>query len=244
MVCGSYRRGKPQSGDVDILIAPRSGEDMLPPHSLLTVIESLSQSGFLTDHLSLPGDRTYQFSRERRKTTASADDDSQAVDSAVQHYRSSYMGVCKLPTADALHRRIDMKTYPRSMLPFATLYFTGSDHFNRSMRLYAKRRGFQLSDKHLVYREKIAYFAKEFGEHTLGEAIVCESEEDIFRALHLPYKPPTDRNVFDIEHLVSAADRDALQAAGPSKGKFMLLGHAESGDEVDSDSDEQGEQQV
>jgi hypothetical protein len=66
--------------------------------------------------------------------------------------RASYMGVCKLPNqAKAIHRRIDIKIYPHELLPFAMLYFTGSDHFNRSMRLYAKKRGFSLSDKVRIF---------------------------------------------------------------------------------------------
>ena len=46
---------------------------------------------------------------------------------------ASYMGVCRLPydpesqgtRQQRRHRRIDMKSYPRSYLPFAMLYFTG-----------------------------------------------------------------------------------------------------------------------
>jgi DNA polymerase lambda len=40
-----------------------------------------------------------------------------------------------------------VQTYPRSMFAFALLYFTGSDHFNRSMRLFASKKGYSLSDK-------------------------------------------------------------------------------------------------
>eukprot|EP01031_Cornospumella_fuschlensis_P037248 gene37248-45216_t len=52
--CGSYRRGKPVSGDVDILISPSKelDSDYLPANALLQLIERLSASGFLTDHLS------------------------------------------------------------------------------------------------------------------------------------------------------------------------------------------------
>lgn len=46
---------------------------------------------------------------------------------------ASYMGICQLPydtqssgtRCEHRHRRIDLKTYPRSYLPFAMLYFTG-----------------------------------------------------------------------------------------------------------------------
>ena len=46
-------------------------------------------------------------------------------------------------------RRIDLKVYPPDLMPYALLYFTGSAHFNRSMRYYAKRWGWSLSDKGL-----------------------------------------------------------------------------------------------
>lgn len=51
----------------------------------------------------------------------------------------SYMGVCMLE--GSRHRRIDMKVYPAAEYAFALLYFTGSGYFNRSMRLFAEKKG-------------------------------------------------------------------------------------------------------
>jgi hypothetical protein len=59
----------------------------------------------------------------------------------------SCMCVARLPEAHAppelarplRHRRLDLKIYPMELLPFALLYFTGNDHFNRSMRFWAKQ---------------------------------------------------------------------------------------------------------
>lgn len=234
-VCGSYRRGKPASGDVDVLITPAVGEDCLPAHSLSSLIHALTEAGFLTDHLSMPGDRKYEHHSSKDKDKdedAESDGDSQPTSSA-EPARSSYMGVCQLSHPGSLHRRIDIKTYPRSMKAFATLYFTGSDHFNRSMRLYAKRRGFQLSDKHLVYRERIQYFAKQFPGYTVGEAIPCVTEQDVFTALLLPYKAPTDRNVFDIDHLLSPEEKDHLSVI-PAKSRFMLKRQGEDDEDEES----------
>ena len=45
------------------------------------------------------------------------------------------MGICQFK--DQLHHRIDIKYYPRDEFAFAVLYFTGSDAFNRRMRLWA-----------------------------------------------------------------------------------------------------------
>ncbi|EGZ28368.1 hypothetical protein PHYSODRAFT_464012, partial [Phytophthora sojae] len=35
----------------------------------------------------------------------------------------------------------------------------------------------------------------------LGESVICESEVDVFIALGLEYKDPTERNCFDIKFI-------------------------------------------
>lgn len=54
IICGSYRRGKPTSGDADLILAPPEGIEALPTGTLDALIERLSDLGFLTDHLALP----------------------------------------------------------------------------------------------------------------------------------------------------------------------------------------------
>ena len=90
-----------------------------------------------------------------------------------------------------LSRRLDIKVYPAAQFPFAVLYFTGSDYFNRSMRLYAQKRGLALSDKELKPVIRIA------GDrvHETSHGIMCRSERDVFDALGLPYKDPRERDV-------------------------------------------------
>jgi DNA polymerase lambda len=85
---------------------------------LLDLVLELEKAGILTEHLVFP--------------SASKD-----------HSSLSYMGVCQL---NSPHHRIDIKYYPIEQYPYALLYFTGSDMFNRSMRLYASKLGIQLND--------------------------------------------------------------------------------------------------
>ena len=47
------------------------------------------------------------------------------------------MGVCLVAEK---YRRIDLQMIPRDQWPCALLYFTGSAHFNRSIRLWVRRR--------------------------------------------------------------------------------------------------------
>jgi DNA polymerase/3'-5' exonuclease PolX len=129
--CGSYRRGAETCGDVDVLLTPsrqqegneEEGRDIGSAREILSrVITGLGN--FLTDHL-----KASKYTRPEERSRRSA----------------TYFGVCQL-APHRLHRRLDIKVYPATEWPFALLSFTGSGPFNRSMRLYARRAGFSLSD--------------------------------------------------------------------------------------------------
>lgn len=144
--CGSFRRGRPTCGDVDILLAPPPDQEnitMLP-----SLLKQLEQSGFLTDHLALPGKRTFihhkrfknkepspkyrkRFQSSDRQPVHDVDSDSAVEDQYTEEFdtdpsdngdtetqegHSSYMGVCKLRGEETLHRRIDIKVTDIEML--------------------------------------------------------------------------------------------------------------------------------
>ncbi|OQR81177.1 DNA polymerase lambda-like protein [Achlya hypogyna] len=155
VTCGSYRRGKAQSGDVDILVTdPTADECALLPD----LLKHLHKQAFLTDDL------THVYEHH----TGGCD---------------SYMGVCRVDQTRPF-RRIDLKVYPRRLFGFAILYFTGSDHFNRSMRAFAKQKGYSLTDRGLT---KVAR-AKGVEKLKQAPSLTCPDEKDVFIALQLPYK--------------------------------------------------------
>lgn len=51
-VCGSYRRGKPTCGDMDIIISRKDG--VYEKNLLSEIVHELEKVGFLTDHLTTP----------------------------------------------------------------------------------------------------------------------------------------------------------------------------------------------
>jgi len=152
-VVGSYRRGKKLCGDMDLIIT-RIDERKISG-ILHTLVDKLTEKNIIIDTLSMSDneDSNYQV----------------------------FMGICKL-NSNSLHRRLDIKVYEKSFYPFAILYFTGSAYFNRSLRLFAKKKGYHLSDKELSNR-------------FTGVKIQCNSEEDIFKALDLKYKTPEERDI-------------------------------------------------
>jgi len=119
--CGSYRRGAPTSGDIDVLIThPKYTEQSADMHSFLDrVVQKLEKGRLLTDTLS--------------------------------HGKKKYMGIGQLPQNDneeeaSKHRRVDLRMIPYESYYCGLLYFTGSDFFNQQMRTIALEKEFTLSE--------------------------------------------------------------------------------------------------
>lgn len=118
-VCGSFRRGKADSGDIDILLCHPNfiSTSAKQPALLRDVVKALERIDFVTDTLSL-GD-------------------------------TKFMGVCRLPEEKEktyVFRRIDIRLIPHDQYYCALLYFTGSDQFNKTMRGHALDIGFTLNE--------------------------------------------------------------------------------------------------
>ncbi|KAM3964098.1 DNA polymerase beta-like isoform 2-T3 [Aphomia sociella] len=116
-VCGSYRREKSHSGDIDVLIThpsvKHSEEKKKHSEQLLKKIIDELNKDLITDTISM-GD-------------------------------TKFMGVCRL-TSESPYRRLDIRLIPCDQYHCAVLYFTGSDIFNKTMRAHAIEQGFTLNE--------------------------------------------------------------------------------------------------
>lgn len=159
--CGSYRRGKATCGDVDVLVTHPDGKSHV---GIFTkILASLHESGFLTDDLVKQEDESTQ---------------------------KKYLGVCILPGENRKHRRLDIIVVPYNEYACALMYFTGSAHFNRSMRHLAGKMNMSLSEHSLN-----AGVVRSRGEKVnKGTPLPTPTEESVFKHLGLPYRSPEDRN--------------------------------------------------
>uniref|UniRef100_A0A3B5Q6A6 DNA polymerase lambda n=1 Tax=Xiphophorus maculatus TaxID=8083 RepID=A0A3B5Q6A6_XIPMA len=161
MACGSYRRGKATCGDVDVLISHPDGKSHKGVFS--KVLQILHDSGFLTDDLV-----SHEDNGEQKK----------------------YMGVCRLPGPGWRHRRLDVIVVPYEEFACSLMYFTGSAHFNRSMRALAKTKNMSLSE-HSLNKDVVRQGSlKTHG----GNPLPTATEKDVFRLLGIPYRPPQERD--------------------------------------------------
>lgn len=116
IICGSYRRFSPTSGDIDLLlIHPEYNEQSDTEETYLPLfIHKLVREKFIVD--SLTG----------------------------EDVTTKYMGYCKFN--DNPVRRIDIRFIPYDSYYSATLYFTGPKDFNTRMRRLALTLGYSLSE--------------------------------------------------------------------------------------------------
>ena len=124
-VCGSYRREKPYSNDIDFLVIHPNYKNLrqlkmgvLKKNYLEILVDILIEERFIVYSL----------------TDVSAD--------------TLYMGFCKYD--DNPVRRIDIRFIPYDSYYTALLYFTGSREFNIQMRRIAKKLGYHLSEYELT----------------------------------------------------------------------------------------------
>lgn len=124
-VCGSFRRRRDFSGDIDVLVThPKllTDEDVksCARKYLIELVDALIASGFL-------------------------------VDSLTDHGLTKYMGVCKLAGVSEWCHRIDIRFVPYDCFAPGVLYFTGSWHFNKIFRGIANDRGYTVNEYGIFY---------------------------------------------------------------------------------------------
>lgn len=166
-ITGGYRRGKPESNDVDLVFCPpEAGQD----EGLLKLLYTrLADLGIVTHVLQL--------------TAAShhlpVHNNFDGLDKAFVLFRLPPKSGSKAPR---LHRRVDFILAPKDKYPLAVLGWSGSMMFERDLRRYAEHeRGLKFDSGSLSYRGS-------------GIELHPTSERDIFKVLGLPFVPPECRN--------------------------------------------------
>lgn len=119
VICGSYRREKLSSGDIDMLV-------LLPE---LKTEEEIKQNNI--NYLNL-----IVLKLTNKKLL---------VDNLTENGETKYMGFCR-NSPKAKTRRIDIRFIPYNSKAAAMLYFTGSGNFNKEMRTNALKRKYTINE--------------------------------------------------------------------------------------------------
>ncbi|KIJ61681.1 hypothetical protein HYDPIDRAFT_42398 [Hydnomerulius pinastri MD-312] len=165
-IMGSFRRGKADCGDIDILITRPTSDGRTHQGLLPALLEHLHAANILTEDLAIPDN--------------------------FADLELTYRGLCKLPSPDAKRRRIDILCVPWESRGAALLYYTGDDIFNRAMRMKANVLGYSLNQRGLyagVVRDPRDRRVKVCD----GTIIASETEQEIFQILGVPWQKPRER---------------------------------------------------
>jgi len=121
IICGSYRRLKPKSNDIDVLVY----------HNNIKTKSDSNNSDIMTN-----------FIKELF-------DDNFIVDNYTSYdVPTKFMGLCRY--RKGLLRRIDIRLIPMESIHASILYFTGSGDFNKKMRRVAMDLGYTLNEYGLL----------------------------------------------------------------------------------------------
>lgn len=172
MCCGSYRRGRERSGDVDCLLTHR---DLKTPADIdayerengsiiQAIVTLLKKVGFIRDYFAVG--------------------------------ETKFMGICRLPDNKngtyTVFRHIDIRFVPYNSKGTAMLYFTGSFEYNKQMRSKANEKGYMLSEYGIFKYAKDGKGKKIRGEQVPEPFI---TEEAVCSWLGVPYLTPDKRDI-------------------------------------------------
>ncbi|KAI6046636.1 hypothetical protein EDC04DRAFT_1485895 [Pisolithus marmoratus] len=165
-IMGSYRRGRADCGDIDILVTRPVTDGKTHAGVLPRLLTHLRAAKILTEDLAVPADPS--------------------------ELELIYRGLCKLPEPGAKRRRIDILCVPWESRGAALLYYTGDDVFNRAMRLKANVMGYSLNQRGL-YAGVVRDPQNRRLKLSDGSIIASETEGEIFQILGVPWQEPHER---------------------------------------------------
>lgn len=125
IIVGSYRRGRPDSGDIDMLI--RTADATVDAAAALTdFVAALKARGYIREVLAHGAHKCMAICQLPGSGSGS--------------------GSCS-----GSGRRLDLLVTPPEEFPFAVFYFTGSDTFNVAVRSHALTRGLTLNEHAITF---------------------------------------------------------------------------------------------
>ena len=202
IIVGGYRRGKPESGDVDIMLTHRSEA---ATHNLIRpLINSLETSGWITHSLSLHetnshrDQQTLPYISHFKRTGGGFD----TLDKALVVWQdpnspTKQSDLATNPKAKNpnIHRRVDIIISPWRTIGCAIEGWTGGTTFQRDLRRYAKHvKGWKFDSSGVRERGTGKWVDVERWSDVKTRAKTWqEAERRVFEGFGLEYREPWER---------------------------------------------------
>lgn len=168
-IAGSYRRGKPVSGDLDIVVSARGKNKRTTWESFTKNINTCSRKVRIMPAIAGHEDKITVLFRVCLNATTRRE---------VLNCLEPYHIRSKIEREGSVFIKADVfLTRPREYV-FALLFVTGSGKFNVRMRRQAKLRGYKLN---------------QYGLFRNGKQVDIKNERELFALLGMRYRKPVER---------------------------------------------------
>ncbi|CAK8686432.1 unnamed protein product [Clavelina lepadiformis] len=170
---GGFRRGKSQGHDLDLLIShPEDGKEK---GKLVLIIEKLKE------HFIYTGRKMDVSNNLNKGNFASSTMDNFEKCFSIFKFNKSWLNSNLEGKAEWKAVRLDLIVVPSHQFAYALLGWTGTKHFEREIRRYA--------------RTEMKIVLTSHGMHSLDtkQNFPAETEEEIFQKLQLEYRAPSER---------------------------------------------------
>ncbi|RFU80876.1 dna polymerase beta [Trichoderma arundinaceum] len=193
VIVGSYRRGKPVSGDVDVVLSHPDEAQTLDV--IVKILSSLEKSSFVTHTLSVwtRNSERGQAPLPWRGPNRSAGSGFDTLDKAMVVWQNPEGDGGQAAQGPAPHRRVDIIISPWKTAGCAVLGWSGETTFQRDLRRYCKAKlGFKFDSSGVRTRADGSWVDLEGAER--GPAPDMETaEKRVFEGLDLEWRPPAER---------------------------------------------------
>jgi len=198
VICGGYRRGKPNMGDVDVVLSHR--DENVTLHFIDRIRKKLEKTGHLTHTLrqsNRNSDRgqyplAWKGSTKPEGKKAGFDTlDKVFVAWQDPEWPSKTEDLKRNPKAKNpnIHRRVDIIITPWKTAGCAIVGWTGNTMFERDLRLYCRAElGYKFDSSGVRRLDNGDWIDLEAGADTL-----LEKEKKVFEGLGLEWREPTER---------------------------------------------------
>lgn len=198
IIVGGHRRGKPESGDVDVILTHRTESVTL--NLVKEVVESLEASGYITHVLTmaLTNSNRNQQTLPLRSLHGPAGHGFDSLDKALVVWQDPARPTTSDPENrnPHPHRRVDIIVSPWRTIGCAVAGWTADTTFQRDVRRFAKRvKGWKFDSSGVRDRGSGEWIDLEgYADEKTRCAGWEEAEKRVFEGLGLEWREPEERN--------------------------------------------------
>ncbi|KAI9864103.1 MAG: hypothetical protein M1813_003420 [Trichoglossum hirsutum] len=197
-IVGGYRRGKQESGDVDVILSHR--DEIQTLGLIRDVVSSLETDGWITHTLLIAMGGTKRDQQPIPAWRPGGGHGFDTLDKALVVWQdivfplSSSSQASSKPKNPNPHRRVDIIVAPWRTIGCAIIGWSGATTFERDLRRYARNvKGWKFDSSGVRVRATDEIVQLELGEDGEEAATWQEAEKRVFKGFGLEWREPWER---------------------------------------------------